>query len=52
MSQAIDWKSRYRDFLHESEAREYQLRAHTQSLRRLLLRDLLRADWPVVAVVR
>lgn len=38
MSQAIDWKSRYRDFLHESEAREYQLRAHTQSLRRLLLR--------------
>lgn len=38
MSQAIDWKSRYRDFLHESEAKEYQLRAHAQSLRQLLLR--------------
>jgi diguanylate cyclase len=38
MSQAIDWKSRYRDFLHESEAKEHQQRAHAQSLRRLLLR--------------
>lgn len=38
MSQAIDWKSRYRDYLHESEAKEHQMRAHAQSLRRLLLR--------------
>ena len=38
MSEAIDWKSRYRDFLHESEAKEHHLRAHAQALRRLLLR--------------
>lgn len=38
MSQAIDWKSRYRDFLHESEEKERRMQAQLHSMRRLLTR--------------